>query len=402
VVAKPPREEALRPGHYTLTPAAVRAHAQILCQKHLRLQDHGPKCTAGMLWTILFYAASRLSSLAAACTALRKAPSDTAVHDALLATLPQTRELQRRVNRALQGDLPKALRRRRQPLAIDLHLVPYHGEPLRDVAEVYRSQAKSGTCSFHAYATCYVIRQGLRFTVALTWVQRGEALPDVLRRLLQQAAKAGVRPRYLLLDRGFCSVAVIRYLQAARYPFLMPLPLRGRKLDHPQGPSGSRVFATRKRSGWSSYTLTDAKKRKATVAVCVKCRNLRGERGQHGRRALVYAYGGGLKPSSYQWVKETYRSRFAIETTYRQLQQARIRTSTRDPLLRLLDVAVALLLRNVWVWLHWQVLAERRGPGRRVNTNRLTFRAMLLWLQHWAEALLGVRDEMDAKYPMYE
>src|ERR1041385_9235872 len=138
----------MRPGHYTLTPALVRAHAEWLCQKHLRLRDHGPKRTASMLWTILFYAASRISSLAATCTNLLQAPSDTAVHDALLATLPQTHELQRRVNRALQGDLPKALRRRRQPLAIDLHLVPYHGEPLHEVAEIYRSQAKSGTCSF--------------------------------------------------------------------------------------------------------------------------------------------------------------------------------------------------------------------------------------------------------------
>jgi putative transposase len=355
-----------------------------------------------MLWTVLCYAACRISSLAAACASLRRAPSDTAVHDALLATLPEPHELQRRVNRALQGDLPKPLRRRRQPLAIELHLVPYHGQPLRDLAELYRSQAKSGTCSFHAYATGYVIRRGLRFTVARTSVQRGAALQEVVRRLLAPAAKAGVRPRYLLLDRGFCSVAVLRYLQTARYPFLMPRPWRGRPLAHPKGPSGSRVFAAYKRSGWSSYTLTDARKRTATVRGCVKCRNLNGERGTYGRQALVYAYGGGLRPPSYRWVKETYRSRFAIETTYRQLQQARRRTCTRDPLLRLLYVAVALMLRNVWVYLPWQVLAERRRGGRRVDTNRLPFRAMLLWLQHWAEALLGVRDAIHAKYPMEE
>jgi putative transposase len=143
----------MRQRHYTLTPAAVRAHAQTLCQKHLRLRDHGPKCTAGMLWAVLFYAAARIASLAAACASLRDAPSDSAARDALLATLPKTAELQRRLNRALQGDLPKALRRRRQPLAIDLHLVPYHGQPLNDLNEIYRSQAKSGTCSFHAYAT---------------------------------------------------------------------------------------------------------------------------------------------------------------------------------------------------------------------------------------------------------
>src|SRR6266436_2408903 len=87
-----PQEEAMRQRHYTLTPALVRAHADWLCQKHLRLHDHGPKCTASMLWTVLFYAASRMASLAATCKALLTAPSDTAVHDALLATLPETHE----------------------------------------------------------------------------------------------------------------------------------------------------------------------------------------------------------------------------------------------------------------------------------------------------------------------
>ncbi len=169
----------------------------------------------------------------------------------------------------------------------------------------------------------------------------------------------------------------------------------------PKGPSGSRVFQKWKRSGWSQYTMTDASGRRARFRVCVKCRNRRGERGRHGREALVYAYGGGLKPSSYQWVKETYRTRFAIETSYRQLHQARIRTCTRDPLLRLLYVAVALLLRNVWVWLHWEVLAHRRRGGRRVDLGPLSFRKMLAWLQHWAEACLGVRDEIHTERPVF-
>jgi Transposase DDE domain len=384
---------------YTVTAQDIQAHTAYLCQHHLRLRDHGPKCTATMLLTVLCYAAARIVSLVAACKALLQAPSYQATHDALLATLPDIHELQRRLNRALQGDLPKALRRRRQPLAIDLHLVPYHGQPLHSEDEVYRSKAKSGTSHFHAYATAYVIKKGRRYTVALSCVRKGQPLQEVIQELLRQAAKAGVRPRYLLLDRGFCSVAILRYLQRARYPFLMPLPLRGRKPGHPKGVSGSRVFAGWKNSGWSRYTLTNDRKERVTVAVCVQCRNRRGERGRHGREALVYAYGGGLKPSSYQWVKETYRTRFAIETTYRQLQQARIRTCTPDPLLRLLYVGVALLLRNVWVWLHWEVLSHRRRGGRRLDLAQLTFRGMLLWLQHLAEQVLGVCDQVHAERP---
>jgi putative transposase len=391
----------MRPRQYIITPGQIHAHAVHLVQKHIRLRDHGPKCRAAVLWAVLFWAASRLSSLAASCASLRDAPSDTAAHDALLATLPTFTELQRRLNRALQGDLPRALRRRRQPLAIDLTLLPYHGQHLHDVNEIYRSQAKSGTTHFHAYATAYVIRKGQRFTVALTSVSGNDPLPDVLKRLLRQAARAGVRPRYLLLDRGFCSVDVIRYLQAARYGWLMPLTLRGLTAGEPGGPSGSRVFASYRRSGWGRYTMTNAAKRKATFGVCVKCRNLRGERGRHGREALVYAYGGPLCPGSYPWVKETYRSRFAIETSYRQMHQGRIRTCTQNPLLRLLYVGVALILRNVWVWLHWEVLAQRRRGPRRIDLGRMTLRQMLLWLQHYAEQWLGICDEVHAERPAW-
>ena len=390
----------MRSPQYTITPRHIQAHAAYRIQKHVQLPDQGRKCRAAILWAVLFWAASRITSLAAACAALCDAPSDTTAHDALLAGLPAYAELQRRLNRALQGDLPDALRRKRQPLAADLTLIPYHGEHLHDPDEIYRSQAKSGTSHFHAYATAYVIRKGQRFTVALTPVHANEPLPEILKRLLRQAAKAGVRPRYLLLDRGFCSVDVIRYLQTARHAWIMPLTLRGRKADHPKGASGSRVFALWKKSGWGEYTMTSAAGRKARFRVCIKCRNRRGERGRHGREALVYAFGG-LQPSSYQWVKETYRSRFAIETTYRQMHQARIRTCTKDPLLRLLYVGVALMLRNVWVWLHWEVLAERRRGQRRIHLDRMTFRQMLLWLQHYVEQWLGIREEMHAERPAW-
>jgi Transposase DDE domain len=388
----------MRRQQYTITARHVHDYAAQLCQRHLRLKDHGYKCYAHVVLTILFYAAARISSLAAACAALVTAPSDTALRTALLATLPEINELQRRLNRALHGDLPKALRRRRQPLAIDLVLLPYHGEPLHDVREVYRGKAKSGTSHFHAYATAYVVRQGRRFTVALEYVRQGDDLADVIWNLLHQAAQAGVKPRYLLLDRGFYSVSVIRYLQRARCPFLMPAPCKGRKADHPQGPGGTRVFYLQKRSGWSRYTLTDSQGRTATVQIGVRCRRQGGVQRRAGRQALVYAYWG-LEPSSYAWVQQTYRLRFGIETTYRQLNQARIRTCTRDPLLRLLYVGVALILRNVWVWLHWEVFSVPRRGGRRINLDQMQFRKMLLWLQHLAEKQFGVRDEIHAQRP---
>ena len=222
------------------------------------------------------------------------------------------------------------------------------GAEISDPTEIDRSQPRHGTSHFHAYATAYVVRHGCRYTVALTAVSQGEALTAVLQRLLRQAAKAGVKPRYLLLDRGFYSVDVIRYLQAARYPFVRPAVCRGRKPDHPKGPSGTRVFATWKRSGWGRYTLTNAQKKTATVSICVKCRNDRGQWRRHGRQALVYA-SWGLQPSSYQWVHQTYRLRFGIESSYRQLGECLAQTTSRDVVYRLLLVGVSLLIRARWV-----------------------------------------------------
>jgi putative transposase len=389
----------MRRPQYTITAPALHDYAARRLQRHLQLRDHGPKCTAQTVLLVLFYAAARLISLAAACASLRRAPCDQAVRDALRATLPPLFDLQRCLGRALTADLPKSLRRRRQPLAIDLTLLPYHGQSLYHPDEIYRGPAKSGTTHFHAYATAYVIRKGQRFTVALNYVLRGETLADVLRELLRQAARAGIRPRYVLLDRGFYSVGVARYLQAARYPFLMPVPCKGRKADHPKGPGGTRIFHLRKRGGWSRHTLRDATGRTATVGICVQCRNYRGAWRRHGRQTLVYAYWG-LVPSSGQWVYETYRLRFGIETTYRQLHQARIRTCTRDPVLRLLFVGLALILRNLWVWLHWEVLSHPRRGGRRLDLDQLPLRKMLVWLQHLAEVLLGYHDELGADHPL--
>ena len=383
----------MRPKNSTLTARQVHRCAAATLQDHLKLPDHGPKCRAGPLLTLLFYAAARITSLSDACKCLRDAPSDEAARLALIATLPEVAELQRRLNAALAGDLPRPLRRCPQRLAADLVLLPYHGRPRHDPDEIYRSAAKGGTSHFHAYATLYVIHRGNRFTVALTTVAGGEPLEEVLKRLLRQASAVGVRCRLLLLDRGFYSVGVIRYLQAARHPFLMPVICRGRKIDDPRGPSGTNVFLTWEKSGFGTYILHDVHKRPARVSICVKCRYYRGQWRRHGKQRLVYAFWG-LVPAAFDWVKETYRQRFAIETTYRQLHQARIRTTTRDPVRRLLDVGIALILRNVWVWLHRTVLARPRRGSRAIRLDLLRFRRMLLWLAHVVEQTLGVRDSI--------
>lgn len=386
---------------YTLTATTVYHHARFLLQDALDLTDFSPACPARTLLAVVFAATARLTSLFAAGLRLVGAPAAETLRKALLASLPTLGELEDRSNEALAAHLPRRLRRRKQRLALDLTLVPYHGRYYRDPKEIVRGQAKSGTTHFHAYATVYLIFRGQRFTIALTVVHDGDPLKEVIRRLLRCAAAAGIRPALLLLDREFYSVDVIRYLQAARYPFLMPLVCRGRKADHPKGPSGSRVYKYWRRSGWDTYTLREAGGRTATVSVGVHVRNRRGRRGKRGREQLVYGYWG-LQPKSVAWLSETYRQRFGIESSYRQLREAKAKTCSRSPVVRLFLVAVALVLRNVWVWLHYALLSTPRRGGRQLNEGRLRFKALLLMLLHEAERWLGVTDEVIIERSVWE
>ena len=386
----------MRSTHYTITPKDIYRYAASVLQPHLQWLDHGPKCTVSTLLQVMFYAAGQLCSIFAACSRLRDAPSDQAVRDALVALCPEAETLEQPLNASFAAQLPKAVKNRRWRLAIDWNLRPYYGQAHRRAEELYRSQAKSGTTHFHTYATCYIVHQGRRYTVALTQVEKGAALVEVVKRLLRRARQAGVRPNLLLLDRGFYSVAIIGYLQAARYPFIMPVMIRGRKADHSKGPSGTRVFALCKRSGWSRYTLTSADQRKATVSIGVHCRNGRGQRRRHGRQTLVYAFWG-IQPKTTQWIFQIYRDRFGIETNYRQLGEACIKTTTRNPTLRLLFVSIALLLRNVWVWVHWVYLATPRRGGRKLNLHKLRFKTLLMWLTHLAEETFGIDDTVLAE-----
>ena len=372
----------------TISAADVHAEAKGWIQQHLKFSDFSRKCPWWVILSVLLFAAGRRRSIHDACGRLSGVPSDETLRKALLATLPDVGELERRINAALADRLPKSFRKRSQRIAIDLSEIPYHGQPQTDPNEVRRGKPKSGTTHFHVYASAYVVQHAQRFTLAVTCVLKGEKMDVVVKRLLQQVRRIGVKVRFLLLDKGFFNVEVVRYLQAARCPFLMPAFARGRRVKTPVRGSLRELLA-RKGSGWTRYSWKNKENRRATVSLAVVCKNYAGTRKRHGRRTHLYAYWG-IEPRSFEWVYETYRKRFGIETSYRQMNEVRIRTSSRSPLLRLLFVGIALILRNVWVWCHLNWLAVRRGPAIYIRDELLRLGEMLLWIQTLIEEEFGL------------
>jgi len=350
------------------------------------LKDHGWLCKASVVWSILLRAAARMISPFAACSDLANGPSGQAVFNALSDGLPKTlKVLERRLNESLMGHLTRGMRRRLWEVAIDWHLVPYYGQPHESRNEIYFGKPQKGTTKFHAYATACIVMYGQRYTLAVSWVRRHESLVVALTRLLDRIDELGLKIRRLLLDRAFFNVPVSEFLQSRQLPFLMPVVMRGRKPKKKRPATGLR-WIKRQVAGWYPHTLKNGK-RQVSIRVCVAYRTHKNRKdGKQVKQKLLF--GAWRVHGSPTEIRDRYRLRFGIESSYRQMRQAKIYTCTRDPHLRLLFVAVALLLRNLWVWIHETFLAEGHGPSMTLHLEQLRFKRLLDWIAHSVVELL--------------
>jgi DDE family transposase len=374
----------MRPSHCTLRAAAVTPWLVALLTDRLALPDFRASVPGRLLARLLLLASALGRSLSGLCGKLHKAPAPETIRTALHVALPAALEgLRQRLTAGLHALVPSALRRTKVALAADLHLRPFYGD--KATPGLYKGKRQAGTKRFFAYASLAVLDRGLRFTVGLVPVGNGQPLTEVLAALLGQAKAAGVRPRYLLLDRGFYAAEVVRWLQQARLAFLMPLIRRGKPAGPGQAATGTQpFFGAGCRPGWYAYgwvarprqtDLQTGKKRKGpavavTVSVCVA-------RSPAGKPWAFVANAVAWPPAL---VVQRYRRRFGIETSYRQLGQCLAQTTSTDRRVRLLLVGVALVVRNAWAWLHWEVLAERAGNRRRLRSPLLTLDDLKLWL----------------------
>jgi len=97
----------------------------------------------------------------------------------------------------LRAQLPKVFQKgkRAYTLAIDLTLIPYHGQPQQDEREVARGAAKSGTTHFHAYATVSIVHDKRRYVLALVFVEKCSPMVAVVRQLLNRVNRLKIKGR---------------------------------------------------------------------------------------------------------------------------------------------------------------------------------------------------------------
>lgn len=356
-------------------------------------------CEQQNIFEILIRAATQRDSIENTTKILKNVPSsnDIRYH---LEKYSDIFALELDLNAALQSRLPDGIRQGKQKIAIDFNLIPYYGEPSPDEAPfIYRSKAKSGTCSFYAksagqkllsgelcaYATLYVIKKNKRVTLAIKAVQKKDTKAAIITYLLALIEPIKLKIERLYLDREFFCVPVIRWLQALDIPFEMPAIIRGKY-------GGTRQLIRGRRSYKTSYTLNSDKYGPVTFQVWIVCTYKNGKRRAHGREFFIYAvYKVQL---SLHLIHDDYRLRFGIESSYRMKNQCRIKTTIKNPTIRFLFIALSFLIINIWIYLVWHYLSRLKRSSRQVFSHLFTLKQMLEFLRQAVDRNYGVACEV--------
>ena len=104
------------------------------------------------IWDVLVGATADEDSVSHLCEIADDSPhGNTILYH--LRTKCELCELERVGETLIQQDILKLLPDRPVEVVCDLHLWPYYGEEFDSVEELYKSLAKSGTTTFHGYAT---------------------------------------------------------------------------------------------------------------------------------------------------------------------------------------------------------------------------------------------------------
>lgn len=362
-------------------PAVLDAFVEVV-KRRLPLEFEGTRITLEMALQVLGYASVNRTTVEASCMQLADAPSGNRLREVLIAALPEPSVLQRQLNTILRSQLPQSMfkGKRDYEIALDITQIPYHGQPHERIDEIMRGAAKSGTTHFHGYVTVSVVHSRQRYVLAVLFAQLHDTMDDLVKRGLKLVQRLKIRIRRVLLDAGFCTVEVFRALDRRALSYIVPLKVRGKRGQT----GGVRKLFQGRCSYQTSYTLNSPQHGTYTVKTMLVRRYTQGRFKRKGARWFAYAVAGLPSAVSCRSVFEWYRHRFGIESCYRQMNQVRARTSSRNPVFRLLLVGLALVLVNLYVALR-SALSNCPTPSRAC----LSLRRIAALIIQAIEATLG-------------
>ncbi len=237
--------------------------------------------------------------------------------------------------------------------AIDYTKVPYYGEFNRYVV---RSKHERGTDRFYEHATISVVQDGVRLCVYSRPVTLLDVKVDVVRELVEEAERRGVKTRLVLLDRAFFTVECIDLLKGLGLKFVMPCVCNERV---------QREVDSFGREGRLPFSIRDSHQVEEASFTMVVCWS--------EKKGKLIPFATNVEGDSKRLVgtiPREYRRRWGIETSFRKVKEVYGMTLSPSPAIRLAYFMVAMVLYNLWQLVNMQLAAgsaRRRTDGYRVT-----------------------------------
>jgi len=332
----------------------------------------GSPLDPGEIWAGVTLAAVNQTSIWETCKDNDNAPCDDVVMD-WLHTL--NREWLERIANDLLKEMAMTILDpdRSRIVSIDFVDNPYHGTYSDASGELCRMAAKDGTTTCHRYCTAYLVSNGKPVTLATTYVRSDEKEADAVERILDRIEAYPFDTDLLLADRGFYNERILRRSRDI-VATVVPVQKKGKRMKRKLDTHCSYM---------TTYRMYKDCKRELKFPLAVAVSYQAGDRGKSGEVVRGYV-ACDLADRTPKQVERLYRKRSAIETSYRVFRQARVVTTTQDPIVRFAFVLVGFLLENLWLVLRWAVVARPRRGGRDLP-EEFTFKTFCDWIRHALE-----------------
>lgn len=306
-------------------------------------------------------------------------------HTTCLNTLHQldTSELNLQSSNMLMAAGKDVIRKgQKYTFAIDKTQDPYYGE--RDNgpdSPITGGKNKKSTNYFFTYLTMSIVDQGCHLTLfSIPW-QKGMKNVDAIKQCVAFIRDLGLKIRGICLDREFYDGKIFHYLQTEQIPHIVPVPKRGVTLKRKLAGRKSKTFR---------YTLNENLQNPVELVITDCIVYLNGKKGKHGIEHHAFVVFG--MSASPRHIREIYRHRFAIESTYRIRNIPLPKTTSKKVNIRYFYSLISFLIQNLWVSIKWNRFARiQRGP-KVIDNNRFPLAHLLEILHDEASRLFSLKD----------
>jgi len=188
-----------------------------------------------------------------------------------------------------------------------------------------------------------------------------------------------IKLKVLCLDREFCTVDVLLFLQKKNIPHIVPVVKRGNEIK--------RILDGRKARD-ARYVMKNPKD-KVQLLIVIDVKYMKGKRGKRGCENL------GFVVHEVEWkprkISNVYRRRFAIESSYRMRNIVRPKTSTRDVTIRYFFTIISFLLKNIWLCIQKRHFTRVRTGPPTIDEDKFRFARFIILIQHWLRKILRIQ-----------